>query len=351
MLTIRIDDKTYIAESTMTIIDAARANGIDIPALEYDPRVSPPSDIEIAFVEILDGGTSRFVSATSTPVHDGMVIRTNSDAMDSFRKIYLQALLRNHYGDCVAPCVQRCPAHIDIQKYLYHVAAGNFAEALEVIKESNPLPSVCGRVCPHPCEADCRRNALDGAVNINAVKRFVADWDRYQLSPTSLIAFRIRASGWPSSAPGPAGLTAAYFLRRMGHSVTIFEMQEAAGGMLRWGIPYYRLPEKVLDAEIQSILDLGVEIQYNKKLGRDFTLESLKGDGYTRRLYRAGRAEGHGHRRGGRRPAGRHVRPRFSRQARPGRKARTSAIGFSSSAAAIRPWMPPAAPSAWAPRM
>ncbi|HPR56604.1 MAG TPA: [FeFe] hydrogenase, group A [Deltaproteobacteria bacterium] len=280
MLTIRINDKACTAEDTMTIIDAARANGIHIPALGYDPRVSPPSTTEVAFVEVREGEKRRFVSATSTAVIDGMEIFTDSDALSSYRKIYLQALLRNHYGDCVAPCVLRCPAHIDIQKYIYHVASGNFSEALEIIKESNPLPAVCGRVCPHPCESDCRRNALDGAVNINGIKRFVADWDQYQLSPYKPeclpdTGFKVAIVG-----AGPAGLTAAWFLRRQGHQVTIFEMQEAAGGMLRWGIPYYRLPEKQLDAEIQVILDLGVEIRYNRKLGRDFSLDSLKRDGF-----------------------------------------------------------------------
>jgi formate dehydrogenase major subunit len=127
-------------------------------------------------VEIIENGKPRTVSATSTIVEDGMVITTRSPALESFRKIYLQALLRNHYGDCVAPCVARCPAHIDIQKYLYHVANGNFVEALAVIRENNPFPSVCGRVCPHPCEAECRRNAVDSPVNINGVKRFIGDF-------------------------------------------------------------------------------------------------------------------------------------------------------------------------------
>jgi formate dehydrogenase major subunit len=172
MITIHIDGKDCVTADGLTIIDAARSHGIEIPALGYDPRVSPPSNFEAAFVEIIDGPKTLFVSATSTPAEDGMVIRTRSEALESYRKIYLQALLRHHYGDCVAPCVLRCPAHIDIQKYIYHVHCGNFLEALAVIKDSNPLPAVCGRVCPHPCETDCRRNALDGAVNINGIKRF-----------------------------------------------------------------------------------------------------------------------------------------------------------------------------------
>jgi len=281
MILLNIDDREYVAKDGSTIIDAARAVGVDIPALGYDPRVTPPSNVEVAFVEVIERGKTRFVSATSTPAQDGMVIRTDSEALKSYRKIYLQALLRHHYGDCIAPCVLKCPAHIDIQKYIYFVDSGNFREALEVIKESNPLPAVCGRVCPHPCESQCRRNALDGPVNINGIKRFVADWDSYQPFPYQAeclpdTGFRVAVVG-----AGPAGLTAAWFLRRKGHSVTIFEMQEAAGGMLRWGIPYYRLPEKELDEEIQAILDLGVEIQYNKKLGRDFTLESLQDDGFS----------------------------------------------------------------------
>ncbi|MDI6742000.1 MAG: [FeFe] hydrogenase, group A [Smithella sp.] len=280
MITVNIDGKDCVIVPGLTIIDAARSCGIDIPSLGYDPRVSPPSNVEAAFVEVTDDGKTRFVSATSTPVEDGMVIRTQSEALYSYRKIYLQALLRNHWGDCVAPCVLRCPAHIDIQKYIYHVDCGNFAEALAVIKDKNPLPAVCGRVCPHPCEADCRRNALDSAVNINGIKRFVADWDTFQMESYKPECLPDTKHKIAIIGAGPAGLAAAWFLRRLGHGVTIFEMQEAAGGMLRWGIPYYRLPEKDLDAEIQSILDLGINISYKKKLGRDFTLESLKRDGF-----------------------------------------------------------------------
>ncbi len=280
MITINIDGKECVTVEGMTIIDTARTHGIDIPALGYDPRVSPPSNIEAAFVEIADGKSVRFVSATSTQALDGMIVRTQSEALANYRKIYLQALLRNHWGDCTAPCVLRCPAHIDIQQYIYHVQCGNFLEALAVIKDSNPLPAVCGRVCPHPCETDCRRNAVDDAVNINGIKRFVAEWDTFQMEPYRPQCLADTGHKIAIVGAGPAGLSAAWFLRRSGHSVTIFEMQEAAGGMLRWGIPYYRLPEKDLDREIQLILDLGVDIFYNKKLGRDFTLESLKRDGF-----------------------------------------------------------------------
>lgn len=280
MTTLTIDDAVCAAREGSTIIDAARENRIDIPSLGYDPRVSPQTSIEISVVEVLENGKSRIVSATATTITEGMIVNTRSPALESFRRIYLQVLLRNHYGDCVAPCVVRCPGHIDIQKYLYHVANGSFVEALAVIKESNPFPSVCGRVCPHPCEEECRRNAIDSPVNINGVKRYIGDFDSYQT--VEYVPPRAPDTGRRVAiiGAGPAGLTCAYFLRCQGHTVTVFEKQEAAGGMLRWGIPYYRLPEDILDREIRAILSLGIDVRYNRELGKDFTIQSLKREGY-----------------------------------------------------------------------
>jgi formate dehydrogenase major subunit len=275
-----IDGKKFSTKEGMSVIEAAGANGIHIPPLEYDPRITPPRNMETSFVEIVEGDRTQIASATSTVIRDGMEIRTQSDALNHYCGMYLQDVLGAHHGNCMAPCTLICPAHIDVQKYVSNAAAGNFSEALKIIKESNPFPAVCGRICPHPCESECRRNALEGAVNINEIKRFVASWDKVQPSPYTPecqldTGFRIAVVG-----AGPAGLTAAWFLRGLGHRVSVFEMQEAAGGMLRWGIPYFRLPEKELNAEIQAIIDLGVEIRYNCKLGRDFTLESLKRDGF-----------------------------------------------------------------------
>lgn len=277
---ITIDNKKCITKDNVTIIDAARENGIDIPSLGYDPRVSPPSNVEISVVELIEDGKSRIASATSTIVEDGMIINTRSPELESFRKIHLHSLLRNHYGDCVAPCVLRCPAHIDIQKYLYHVSNGNFTEALAVIKENNPFPSVCGRVCPHPCEDECRRNAVDTPVNINGVKRYVGDFGSYQTVEYMPVCADDTGHNVAIIGAGPAGLTCAYYLRCLGHRVTIFEKSDAAGGMLRWGIPYYRLPEATLDREIRNILSLGIDVRYNVELGSDITIQSLKREGY-----------------------------------------------------------------------
>ncbi|MDJ0762125.1 MAG: FAD-dependent oxidoreductase [Myxococcota bacterium] len=182
--------------------------------------------------------------------------------------------------DCVAPCQATCPAQIDIPAYIAAIGRGDYEDAVRVIKESNPFPLVCGRVCPHVCESACRRGHADSAVNINHLKRFAADYELH--SGTRIIPTKLAATGKRVAVigAGPAGLTAAYYLARLGHSVKVFEAMPKPGGMLRYGIPEYRLPKKTLDWEIQGILDLGVELQCNAKLGEDLTLKKLEDEGY-----------------------------------------------------------------------
>ncbi len=185
----------------------------------------------------------------------------------------------NRIDECLAPCKQLCPAQINIPAYVEFAAEGKYQEAVNVIKERNPLPLVCGRVCPAPCEEGCRRVAIDDEpVHHNYIKRFVAD---FEMS----LPEREKPSTLPDTGKkvaivggGPSGLTAAYYLRRLGHSPTIFDSKPAFGGMLRYGIPEYRLPKKILDFEIEEILELGVEAKYNHKMGHDITIESLEKD-------------------------------------------------------------------------
>lgn len=186
----------------------------------------------------------------------------------------------NREDDALAPCRQTCPAEIDIPRYIGHIKKGEYEAAVNTIRERNPLLLTCGRVCPHPCEEMCRRAIEDDPVSINQLKRFVADIEmnsgkRYPIPCNPDTGKRIAIVGG-----GPAGLTAAYFLRRFGHHPTIFEAMPALGGMLRYGIPEYRLPKKVLDWEINGILGLGIDYHVHAEMGFDFDLASLVGAGF-----------------------------------------------------------------------
>ena len=186
----------------------------------------------------------------------------------------------NSQGECLAPCQNTCPAQIDIPSYIKAIGEGRHEDAVRIIKEHNPLPLVCGRVCPHPCEGACRRSLEGQAVNINHLKRFAADYELK--SGKHIEPFCLPKNGRKVAVVGggPAGLTAAYYLARLGYAPTIFEAQPKLGGMTRYGIPEYRLPKAILDWEIEGILELGVEARYNQAMGRDFTLGSLRQDGF-----------------------------------------------------------------------
>ncbi|MCK4784873.1 MAG: FAD-dependent oxidoreductase, partial [Desulfobacteraceae bacterium] len=177
-----------------------------------------------------------------------------------------------------APCVNTCPAGINVQGYVQLIAAGKYREAIQLIRERLPLPGVLGRVCPHPCEFQCRRADVDEAIAIRDLKRFAAD--QVDLDDLPLPEIEDRSEKVAVVGSGPAGLTVAYYLRLKGYQVTIFEALPVLGGMLRVDIPDYRLPTELLDAEINQILRLGIETQTGKRLGMDFTLDDLKRDGF-----------------------------------------------------------------------
>ena len=182
--------------------------------------------------------------------------------------------------ECTAPCQRTCPAGIDIPEYITQINAGNYIEAVRVIKEANPFPLTCGRVCPHPCEDICRLGRIDDPVNINHLKRFVADIEMN--TAERITPYKAPETGKRVAiiGGGPAGLTCAYYLARLGHSPTIFEAMPELGGMLRYGIPEYRLPNATLDWEIQEILNIGVEVKTDARIGVDFTIKTLKDDGF-----------------------------------------------------------------------
>lgn len=178
------------------------------------------------------------------------------------------------------PCQAACPFEVPAQDYVTLVAEGDFREAFRMITERNPLQSICGWVCNHPCETECTRAELDEPIRIRDIKRFVIEKAARENWAPEVSKGPAKKDKVAVVGSGPAGLSAAYHLARAGYPVTVFESQKKAGGMLRCAIPRFRLPEKVLEAEIKAIRDLGVTFVFGKALGKDFTAASLKKEGY-----------------------------------------------------------------------
>jgi len=186
----------------------------------------------------------------------------------------------NAEDDPLAPCQQTCPAEIDIPRYIDAVRRGDYEEAVNTIRERNPLLLTCGRVCPHPCEDYCRRGIEDEPVSINQLKRFAADYEMNSGKRLPIPCAPDTDKKVAVIGGGPAGLSCAFFLRRLGHQVTILDMMPKLGGMVRYGIPEYRLPKEVLQWEIDGILNMGIEYRPNVKLGKDFDVATLREEGF-----------------------------------------------------------------------
>jgi formate dehydrogenase major subunit len=276
MIEITLDGRKLLVEPGRTLLEVAESQGVKIPTLCHDPRLEPFASCWVCLVKVEKA--KGFVPSCGTRVAPGMVVTTGSPDVLAARKMALELLLSNHYGDCKAPCTLACPSNIDIQGYLGLAANGKFAEAVELIRRDNPMPSVIGRVCPHPCETACRRALVDEPIAINNIKRFVADVERGLGAPVvrerpPRIGKQVAVIG-----AGPAGLAAAWYLGAAGVDVTIFEAMEKAGGMLRYGIPDYRLPPKVLDESVAGILGYGAKLRTGVRLGRDVALDDLRRD-------------------------------------------------------------------------
>lgn len=274
MLKININGRELTAREGDTILSVALANGIDIPNLCQDGRVETYGACGLCLVEV--NGGAKLLRACATKVADNMIISTETPRVVAARKMALEMLLSDHEGDCRPPCWQACPGETDCQGYVGLIANGHYAEALELIKEDLPLPASIGRVCPHPCEAACRRKLAEEPIAIAWLKQFAADMDLANGHPFIPDVEEPTGKRVALIGAGPASLTAAYFLAKAGHTAHIYEMMPQAGGMLRYGIPQYRLPKDVLDAEIAIIQAMGVEIFYNMKIGRDVSFDYLR---------------------------------------------------------------------------
>ena len=270
----KIDGREVAAQPGETILQAAARIGVEIPTLCYNQKISKTTSCFVCVVK--DCKTGKFLPSCSACPAPGQEIDASSDEVKDMRRTALSLLVSEHTGDCEAPCTLACPAHATVEEYVRAGRNGDFRKALEIIKQRIPLPMSVGRVCPRFCERDCRRNIGGKPVSINDVKRLSADmyYDTYMEDLPALNGKRVAIVG-----AGPAGLSAAYYLRLQGVSSFLFEQMPEAGGMLRYGIPEFRLPKDTLRKELAHFDKMGgIEIRTGQKLGKDFTIEQLEQD-------------------------------------------------------------------------
>ena len=274
-LNIILNGKIVEGKRNETILQLAKRNNIDIPTLCNDERLEPYSSCYICVVEV--EGMRGLQPACSTKIAEGMKVTTDNEKIRKSRKSALELLLSNHYADCTAPCKQTCPAGVDVQGYISLINKGLYSDAVGLIKQTNPLPAICGRVCVRPCETACRRNLIEGVgVGIDYLKRYATDKDF--ASGHKFIKEKDFETGKKVAVigAGPGGLSAGYYLTLQGHSVDIFESSPNPGGMLRYGIPPYRLPNNIIDTEVETMKEMGVNINYGIRLGDNLSFKDLK---------------------------------------------------------------------------
>ena len=278
LVNVKINGIDLEVEEGSTILEASKTAGFEIPTLCHVEGLEPFTSCFICAVKI-DGGKGNLVPSCATKIADGMSVTVESDEIAESRRMNLNLLLSDHSGDCVAPCTDACPSSIDIQGFLALVREGKESEAAKLIREKAPIPGALGRICPRPCETACRRNRVEESISICYMKRHISDTEikefgQVQLpEPASDTEKHVAIIG-----AGPAGMTAAYYLRLQGHSVTVIEAHAKSGGMLRYGIPYYRLTNESLNDEFDAIERLGVDVKYNTVIGRDMSAKQLEAD-------------------------------------------------------------------------
>jgi NADPH-dependent glutamate synthase beta subunit-like oxidoreductase len=272
MINMKIDGISVSVEENTSLLDAAKKIGKEIPTLCFNDKITHNTSCFVCVVKDLKSG--RFLPSCAARVAPDMEIDTESKEVLDMRRTCLDLLLSEHSGDCEAPCTISCPAHAAVEEYVRLGKEGKHLEGLKVIKERIPLPISIGRVCPRFCEKDCRRNVEDAPVAINEFKRTAADlhYGEYLEERKPLNGKKVAIIG-----AGPAGLSVAYFLRLEGVASDIYDMNPEPGGMLRYGIPEYRLPKKTLDFEIAHFTKMGgIDFHFSKKLGKDIELKDLE---------------------------------------------------------------------------
>jgi ferredoxin len=274
MPTLTIDNQQVTVESGATILAAARELGISIPTLCHRDDCRPQSSCLLCVVKVR--GRDRYAPACSTRAVDGMVIDNACEEIHLARRTALELLLSDHAGECLAPCQNICPAHMDVPKMIRQIIADDLHGAIETVKADIPLPAALGRVCAAPCEAGCRHGTSGGPLSVCLLKRHVADVDLAAEAPYLPPKQPPTGKHVAIVGAGPTGLTAAYFLLQRGHACTIYERDTQAGGRLRRDVHDGTLEAEVLDGEIGIIHRLGAEIRTEAALGDALTLGELR---------------------------------------------------------------------------
>ena len=279
MITLTIDGRQVSVPPGTTVLDAAKWLGIRIPTMCHVPGIEPAASCFLCAVQI--EGRRTLSPSCAMPAAEGMVVATGTEDVRTARRMALELLLSDHAGECVAPCAAKCPAGLDIPEFVHAlatqgIATGDTRQAMQAIGRHLALPGSLGRICPRLCEQACRRCDLDQGLAIGALHRYAADRDRAAAVP--FLPPRAPATGKSAAivGAGPAGLAAAWYLLQNGHACTLFDAHPLPGGMLRYGIPAYRLPKDALDAEIAGLRALGAEFHMSARWGEDFTLAGLR---------------------------------------------------------------------------
>jgi pyruvate ferredoxin oxidoreductase beta subunit len=277
LVKLNIDGKGLQAYEGDTVLEVARGAGIDIPSLCHISGTAPWAACRLCLVEV--EGVDKLQAACTTWVADGMVVRTDTPRVRARRESYLKMYLSDHNSYCEAPCSHACPTHIDIPGYMAALAAGDAAAAAAIVRDELPFPGILGRICPRYCEPVCRRAQVDEPIAICALHRAAADHvgasGTGRLGGSSFSGKRVAVIG-----AGPAGLSATWFLVAHGHQVTLYDGNDEPGGSLRYLIPEFRLPEKVLDDELQPLWDAGVRFLGGSKLAKEVDPETLLDAGF-----------------------------------------------------------------------
>jgi len=268
-----IDGKDLNAREGETVLDVARREGIDIPALCHEEGTAAWGACRLCMVEV--EGLDKLQAACTTWVADGLQVKTDTARVRARRESYLKMYLSDHNAYCEAPCSHACPTHIDVPAYMAALASGDVATAAEIVREELPFPGILGRVCPRYCEPVCRRGDVDEPIAICALHRAAADHSGTRLIAGVPTGKRVAVVG-----AGPAGLAAAWFLTARGHQVTIYDANPLAGGSLRYAIPEFRLPAKVVDKELEPLWEAGVRFVGESELGWELDPEGLFDAGF-----------------------------------------------------------------------